>query len=205
MSSRTPSDPFGEPSFADEDVPAGAGLDPDTEALGHMLDGIVSDHMDANRSQALRARHIVEVIHVARARPHVYTHAEGMTAVALAERAVIFDLALRLQLSETAVRDLARTARDAARFLPELWRRAEEGYASLPLVDSALSAVYRLAPPADATPEAKDAAAAGLRELDAAAAGWVLTCTPTGYRSRVSRLADRLDSRGAELRHAVAL
>jgi len=179
--------------------------DSDAEAMRFLLEGIESEQLDANRAHALRARHIAEAIVAARRRPHVYTTADGDTAAAIAESAVVFELALRLQLSEPAVRSLARTADDASRWLPELWRRAEEGYAALALVDAALAAVYRLTPAPDATPEQAAAARAAIRELDAAAAEWSLTCTDAAFRARVRRRADRLDARAAEVRHAVAL
>lgn len=177
----------------------------EAEALGHLLDGIVGDHMDANRRFALRARRIVEAMDVARRHPSIYTVLEGPKAIEIAERAVLFDLSVRLQLTEQSVRGLARTAEDAHLWLPELWRRAEEGYASLTLVESALIGAYRLLPRGDASESDQDAARAAIRELDDAASEWALTCTPASFRSRVTRLAERLDARRADIRHAIAL
>ena len=126
---------------------------PADEYLGYLLDDVVSDHMDANRRLARRAVNIVEAVDFAERHPYVYTTADGELATKIAERAVVFDVSLRLQLGEKAVRDLIRLTRDARRWLPQLWQRAEEGYVALPLVDSALAGAYRLLPAPDATKE----------------------------------------------------
>ncbi|MFB8387303.1 hypothetical protein ACFC3F_09215, partial [Microbacterium sp. NPDC055910] len=101
---------------------------PAEEILGHLLDAALADHMDANRRLALRAGRIVEAIDTAVRHPYVYTSVEGRAGSNLAERAVIVDIALRLQLSERAVQDVARLVRDARTRLPMLWQRAEEGF-----------------------------------------------------------------------------
>ncbi|NLP85049.1 DUF222 domain-containing protein [Microbacterium sp. CFH 90308] len=178
---------------------------PADEYLGYLLDDVVSDHMDANRRLARRAVNIVEAVDFAERRPYVYTTADGELATKIAERAVVFDVSLRLQLGEKAVRDLIRLTRDARRWLPQLWRRAEEGYVALPLVDSTLAGAYRLLPAPDATKEEKDAAAAAVRELDSRADDWAVACTPAGFRSRLARLVEKLDARRADERHAMAL
>ena len=175
------------------------------EALGFLLEGIVSDQYDVNRRMAARARHILEAIEMAKRHPYVYTVSEGPTAIRVAEQAVVFDLSLRLQLSEPAVRDLARVAQNAQTLLPALWARAEEGFAALTLVCAALTGAYRLTPAPGASPEEKAAAADARRQLDAKTADWALTLTPGGFRSRLTRLVDRLDARTAEVRHANAM
>lgn len=187
-----------EDSFPTAPVSAG-------EALGFLLEGIVSDQYDVNRRMAARARHVLEAIEMAKRHPYVYTISEGPTAVQIAEQAVLFDLSLRLQLSEPAVRDLARVARNAQTLLPSLWALAEEGFAALSLVSAALTGAYRLTPAPDASSEEKDASTAALRELDRKTADWVLTVTPAAFRSRLARLVDRLDARTTEVRHANAM
>lgn len=187
-----------EDSFPTAPVSAG-------EVLGFLLEGIVSDQYDVNRRMAARARHVLEAIEMAKRHPYVYTISEGPTAVQIAEQAVLFDLSLRLQLSEPAVRDLARVARNAQTLLPSLWAHAEEGFAALSLVSAALTGAYRLTPAPDASSEEKEAATAALRELDRKTADWVLTVTPAAFRSRLARLVDRLDARTTEVRHANAM
>ncbi|MGX1703592.1 hypothetical protein, partial [Microbacterium sp. NPDC055357] len=120
---------------------------PAEQVLTHLLDAALADHMDANRRLALRAGRIVEAIDTAVRHPYVYTSVEGRAGSNLAERAVIVDIALRLQLSERTVHDVARLVRDARTRLPMLWQRAEEGFLSLSLVESAVTGAARLLPP----------------------------------------------------------
>jgi len=175
------------------------------DVLGYMLDDVVSDQIDANRRLARRALTILEAIDYAERHPYVYTTAEGRLASEIAERAVVFDLSLRLQLSERSVRDLVRLTRDARRWLPRLWQRAEQGFVALPLVDAALAGAYRLLPADDATVTETDAAAEAIRALDTRAEDWAVACTPAAFRSRLARLVEKLDARHADQRHAMAL
>ncbi|MFB8386270.1 DUF222 domain-containing protein [Microbacterium sp. NPDC055910] len=178
---------------------------PAEEILGHLLDAALADHMDANRRLALRAGRIVEAIDTAVRHPYVYTSVEGRAGSNLAERAVIVDIALRLQLSERAVQDVARLVRDARARLPMLWQRAEEGFLSLSLVESAVTGAARLLPPFGACDDERAVSAAALRELDSRAEEWAVTVTPAGFRSRLARLLDTLDARTADARHTAAL
>ncbi|MGX1689176.1 DUF222 domain-containing protein [Microbacterium sp. NPDC055442] len=178
---------------------------PAEEILGHLLDAALADHMDANRRLALRAGRIVEAIDTAVRHPYVYTSVEGRAGSNLAERAVIVDIALRLQLSERAVQDVARLVRDARTRLPMLWQRAEEGFLSLSLVESAVTGAARLLPPFGASDDERAVSAAALRELDSRAEEWAVTVTPAGFRSRLARLLDTLDARTADARHTAAL
>ncbi|MGX1690413.1 DUF222 domain-containing protein [Microbacterium sp. NPDC055442] len=178
---------------------------PAEEILGHLLDAALADHMDANRRLALRAGRIVEAIDTAVRHPYVYTSVEGRAGSNLAERAVIVDIALRLQLSERAVQDVARLVRDARTRLPMLWQRAEEGFLSLSLVESAVTGAARLLPPFGASDDERAVSAAALRELDSRAEEWAVAVTPAGFRSRLARLLDTLDARTADTRHTAAL
>jgi hypothetical protein len=179
-------------------------------ALDDLLNDVVTDQFDANRRVALRAAHIVEAVELARAHPYVYTVETGELAAEYAESAVLFDLSLRLAQSETSLQDAVRICRDARRHLPALWRRAEEGFIAMALVDAALTGVYRLrpgAPSGDVDRDAAEAAdaASAIAELDARASEWAPAVTPGGFRSRLSRLLGRLDARSAEARHAHAM
>jgi hypothetical protein len=178
--------------------------------LDDLLNDVVTDQFDANRRVARRAARIVEAVELARAHPYVYTDEPSALAAEYAEGAVLFDLSLRLAQSETALQDAARICRDARRYLPALWRRAEEGFIAMALVDAALTGVYRLrpgAPSGDAEQDAAEVAIAttAVAELDARTSEWAPAVTPGGFRSRLSRLLGRLDARSPEARHAHAM
>jgi hypothetical protein len=175
------------------------------QLLDHAFDDVQVDQFEINRRDARRARGIAEAVELARRHAYVYSDLPGDAGEAMAERGAYFDMSLRLALSETTLRALAGTARNAARLLPGLWQRATDGFAALSLIDAAITGALRLQPSADATRAEISAAAAAIRELDHAASEWVLTCTPASFRARLARLVERLDARRAEARHAAAL
>jgi hypothetical protein len=175
------------------------------QLLDHAFDDVHVDQVEINRRDARRARGIAEAVELARRHAYVYSDLPGDAGEAMAERGAYFEMSLRLALSETTLRALAGTARNAARLLPGLWQRATDGFAALSLIDAATTGALRLQPAPDATRAEISAAAAATRELDDAASEWVLTCTPASFRARLARLVDRLDARRAEARHATAM
>src|SRR5688572_8352397 len=114
------------PLFEDEEPP------PSTNALlvvTGVLDGVLADQMETHRRAARRAAGVVDAVVLARRYPHVFTELTGDAGVEMAERAVLFDVALRLQITEHQVRNMAHTAETAQGRLPWLWQRALDGFA----------------------------------------------------------------------------
>lgn len=175
------------------------------ESLGFLLDDLQVDQFAVFQREARHAAGIAEAIEIARRHPYVYTDIVGADSEAMAERGVLFDLALRLHVSEQSLRALAYTASTAAESLPLLWRRALDGFAPIRLVDAVVMGVARLQAPVDASPEQIAEAAAAIAELDLAASEWMVSCTPAAFRARLKRLLERLDARAADVRHAAAM
>lgn len=114
---------------------------------------------------------------------------------------MLIEVSLRVQLAANRARDLAHVAVTAARDLPELWRRALEGFAPFALVEATVSALTALRAPAGATDADASAAADAIALVDAQAATWVLSVSPGAFRRRLRVLVDRLDPRAASVRH----
>lgn len=186
--------------FIDEEtgsVPQTAG-----DVLGILLDDLTCLDQDANRRAALQAERIAEVIEFARRHPEIYTPDADPD---MAERAVVLELSMRLRLAETRIRELRSAAEDAQRRLPLLWERARDGFASMQVVTSVVSAAIALASPADAPAEVRDAEARALAQLDEAVSDWVITCSPAAIRQRTRKLIDRLVGDAAVRRHTRAM
>ncbi|HWI30312.1 MAG TPA: DUF222 domain-containing protein [Microbacterium sp.] len=170
-----------------------------------VLDDVVADRMETNRRAARLAAGIVDAIALARRNPFIFTELTGGPASEIAERAVILDVALRLQVTEHEVRNLAHVAETAQQNLPWLWRRALDGFALFSLLETTVTGLLRLAVREDADAEERAAAAEARAIVDAATSEWVVTCTPATFRRRLNTLLDRLDPRSADVRHADAL
>src|SRR4051794_35519293 len=117
-----------DPPFEDEHPPP-----PDASlVVTGVLDGVLADQMETHRRAAHRAAGIADAIQLARRNPQVFTDSPGDVGVQIAERAVLFDVALRLQVTENQVRNMAHPAETAQADLPWLWRRAVDGFAPFP-------------------------------------------------------------------------
>ncbi|CDJ99005.1 putative HNH endonuclease [Microbacterium sp. C448] len=175
------------------------------ESLGFLFDDLQGDQFASIRHDARRAAGIAEAIEIARRHPYVYTDIVGRDGEDLAERGVLLDLSLRLNVSEQTLRSHAYTASAASESLPWLWRRALDGFAPLVLVDAVVAGAARLRAADGASPEEIAEAESAIAELDAATSEWVLSCTRAAFRARLKRLLERLDTRRSEVRHAAAM
>jgi hypothetical protein len=169
------------------------------------LDDLQCADIDLNRYAARRAAQVADAVALARRNPEVYVRECGQDAAEQAERAAIFDISLRLKRSEDDVRSELSIVQTAMRQLPTLWRHARDGFVSMYLVSRTVGALRRLSAPADATDEQRDAERAAARCLDEATSEWAFSCSPTNFLRRLRRLADRLDTEPAEVRHARAM
>lgn len=167
-----------------------------------LLDDLTCTDNEALRQAVRRSERIVETIKLARRHPEIYTHDAD---VAVAERAVVLDIALRLHISEDQVRATAHTAEWAMAHLPNLWTQAHDGFASLRQIQQAMSLLTPLEPPVDAPAEVVDQVHAVYSAVDEAAAGWVLTCPPEAFRRRLKALVDRISGDLAARRHTRAM
>ncbi|MFT4158061.1 MAG: DUF222 domain-containing protein, partial [Microbacterium sp.] len=157
---------------------------------------------EVNRVAARRAERVVEVVAFARSHPEVYTRDAD---VHMAERAAIFDIALRLRITEDQVRYLYGSTSWAMGWLPALWQQARDGFATIRQVDQVRECLHPVQIPVDASPDAVDELAAVTATVDAAAAEWVLDCAPETFRRKVKRLVDSACGDTASRRHARAL
>lgn len=178
-------------------VPRSAG-----DVLGVLLDDVTCSEVDANRYAARQAQRVVEAVQFARRHPEIYTIDAD---VQLAERAVVLELSLRLRISQERVREVCVVAETAARDLPLLWQRARDGFASMHNVGVIVTAAGPLASAVGAPREVRDAEAAALSRLDAAAHEWVLTCSSAVLRQRAKKLVDRITGDTAARRHTRAM
>lgn len=169
------------------------------------LDDLQCADIDLNRYAARRAAQIADAVALARRNPEVYLHECGAGAADEAERAVIFDISLRLKRSEEDVQSELLVVRTAVRQLPTLWSHARDGFVSMHLVSRAVGALARLRAPHGATQEQQDAERAAARRIDEATSEWAFSCSPANFLRRLRRLADRLDPEPAEVRHTRAL
>ncbi|CAH0214324.1 HNH endonuclease signature motif containing protein [Microbacterium sp. Bi121] len=161
--------------------------------------------IDLNRYAARRAGQIADAVALARRNPEVYVLECGPDAADEAERALIFDISLRLKRSEDDVRAELSVVQTAMRQLPNLWHHARDGFVSMHLVSRAVWALRRLRAPVNATPEQRDAARAAAHRIDEETSEWAFTCSPANFLRRLRRLADRLDQEPREVRHARAV
>jgi len=170
-----------------------------------ILDGLQEDDVALNQRAVRRAERIVEVVELARRHPEIYAVGDGPEDAGHARRSVFFDVAVRLQISESEARNLECTASTAAEHLPLLWEHARDGFVSLRFVEAAVSAVLRLRAPGGADRIAQEYAAEAIGLIDRAASGWALHVPVSTFRRRVTVLADRLDPTPPERRHVRGL
>lgn len=161
--------------------------------------------IDLNRYAARRAAQIADAVALARRNPEVFVAECGADAGDEAERAVIFDISLRLKRSEDDVRAELAMVQTAMRLLPNLWHHARDGFVSMHLVSRTVWALGRLRAPFAATDEQIAAEQAAARRVDEATSEWAFSCSPENFMRRLRRLVDRLDPEPAEVRHARAL
>lgn len=169
------------------------------------LDDLQCADIDLNRYAARRAAQIADAVALARRNPQVYVPESGPDAADLAERAVVFDIALRLKRSEEDVQSELMVVRRAMTQLPTLWSHARDGFVSMHLVGRVVGGLIRLRAPHGATQERLDAEREAARRIDEATSEWAFSCSPTNFLRRLRRLLDRLDPEPAEVRHARAL
>lgn len=112
-------------------------------ALGYFFGRAEEEQYDLQRRAAARAARIAEAISFARLNPEIYALAGDSDPRATAERCAILEASARLLLSEQQVRSLAATASDAQDALPQLWRLALEGFATIAQIEAAVALLPR--------------------------------------------------------------
>ncbi|KDA06182.1 hypothetical protein DC31_12845 [Microbacterium sp. CH12i] len=160
--------------------------------------------VDLNRYDANRAARIADAVALARRNPGVYVHEVGSDAADLAERAAVFDIAMRLKSSEAYVKSVLFVARDAMSHLPALWSHARDGFVSMYLVERTVGALLKVRAPARATREEHDAEREATRLIDEATSDWAFTCSPSTFLRRLRTLVERLAPESPEVEHARA-
>ncbi|GAB6856896.1 HNH endonuclease signature motif containing protein [Microbacterium xylanilyticum] len=167
-----------------------------------LLDRLQEDDVAINRRAAARAEGIVEAVALTRRHPEIYTVGDRPDDLGHAVRAVVFDIALRLQVSENEVRSLLCTAETAREHLPLLWEHARDGLVGLRFVEAAVGAALRLRAPDGADAAAREYVAEAIGLVDRAASGWALHLPVGAFRRRLKVLVARLDPTPAERQHA---
>lgn len=177
------------------------------DAIDLMLSAVERDHVDAQRWAVRRASAIADALAQARRRPWLFTVSDGGSDVESAERAALFDLALRLHLSEDQIRRLSFVADTVRERLPEMWRHANEGMVAWTMLDAVTTLAHTVDEPDQRFDHAELAARRTtlLRELDSLASDWALTLTPAAFRGRLRRLRLRWDADDGSARHARAM
>jgi len=173
-----------------------------TTVVSWLLNDLVEDDVAINRRAARRMVRIQAVVDHARRHPEVYTVGDGPDDAEHATRSAVFEVSLRLQISETEVRRLLTTAETAQEMLPLLWESAQDGFVSLRCVEAATGAVRRLRAPINATAEQRAEAAEAIDLVDRACTAWAMSLSPAAFRRRVHALTARLDPAPAEQKHA---
>ncbi|WP_426181950.1 HNH endonuclease [Microbacterium sp. TWP3-1-2b2] len=167
------------------------------------LDDLQCADVDLNRHEAMRSARIADAVALARRNPQVYVHhTTDKDAVDQAERATVFDIALRLRCSEDYVRGVLFTAEQAMAHLPLLWQQAKDGFVSMYLVGRTVGALARVRADVGAPEEERELEREAMRVIDEAASEWALSCPPATFLRRLRTLVDRLDPVGPSERHA---
>ena len=146
------------------------------------------------RASAVLMRSVDEALREAQAHPSVFVPA-GLSerdAVEFAVRAAIADLAVRLNLSESAVRNHRETARNLRERMPQLWGWFCQGEVSTQNAVEAAALVADL-------PEEHWA------EFDSRLLGPAKTLTPARFTARARAVRERLFAQDAAERHQRAL
>ncbi|WP_448711080.1 HNH endonuclease signature motif containing protein [Microbacterium profundi] len=165
------------------------------------LDDLQCADVDLNRYEARRSARIADAVALARRNPEVYVRGTDKDALGQAERAAVFDIALRLRCSEEYVRGVLFTAEQAMAHLPLLWQQARDGFVSMYLVGRTVGALARVRADFGASEEELDLEREAMRLIDEAASEWALSCPPAAFARRLRTLVDRLDPVGAAERH----
>ncbi|WP_033104955.1 HNH endonuclease signature motif containing protein [Microbacterium profundi] len=165
------------------------------------LDDLQCADVDLNRYEARRSARIADAVALARRNPEVYVRGTDKDALGQAERAAVFDIALRLRCSEEYVRGVLFTAEQAMAHLPLLWQQARDGFVSMYLVGRTVGALARVRADFGASEEELDLEREAMRLIDQAASEWALSCPPAAFARRLRTLVDRLDPVGAAERH----
>jgi len=173
-----------------------------TTVVSWLLNDLVEDDVAINRRAARRMVRIQAVVDHARRHPEVYTVGDGPDDAEHATRSAVFEVSLRLQISETEVRRLLTTADTAQELLPLLWESAEDGFVSMRCVEAAAGAVLRLRAPVGATVEQREYAAEAIELVDRACTSWAMSLPAAAFRRRLHALVARLDPTPAEQQHA---
>lgn len=166
------------------------------------MDDLQCADVDLNRHEARRSSRIADAVALARRNPEVYVHhITDKDAVAQAERAAVFDIALRLRCSEEYVRGVLFTAEQAMSHLPLLWQQAKDGFVSMYLVGRTVGALARVRADVGASEDELELEREAMRLIDQAASDWARSCPPATFLRRLRTLVDRLDPVGVEKRH----
>lgn len=165
------------------------------DVIRRTLDDAESRQWAASREQALLVVAVGETVATARAHPEIYVpHRPGAIvcdadAVTFSERAAVFDLAVRLHLSEQTVRCHLHIAETLDHKLPMLRDRFIAGVAPYLQVRSAVEALATMADPA------------ALSRYDAELADAACRLAPGAFRRRAIRLAAKLAAEPLQERH----
>lgn len=165
------------------------------EVLGLLFGDVERFQYGLNRAASHRASAIADAIAFARAHPLIYALPGDEDPSATAERCAVMEAALRFQLSENAVRNLAFTANEAQAHLPLLWHAAWEGAVPIAHVEAALAHLARFT----------GRHAEALETFDRVLSGLALDCSPAVFRAKAKRLAEKLAPVDAVTEHAEAL
>ena len=178
------------------------------EGLALLLDDAESQHIEATQRAVGRASRITDAIELAAANPWIYAGV-ARDAVAIAERAAVFEIAARLHLPEPQVRGMVSVVRIARADLPALWAVACKGFAAFAYVEGAVAAIVALRPAPGADQATTAASADAIATFDAKVAEVASALSLTAFRARVRRLVEQLAALlgvdAASWRHATAM
>jgi hypothetical protein len=179
------------------DAAAGDASGVDEQRLGDLLQRAEV----LTRAAAAAAASQVSAIHfailAAKRTPGVYipadTRLSGREVIVFAERAAVFDLAMRLAMSENTVRAHFHMADTLIRRLPRVWRHFRDGL--IPLVNARTAAQTAYTLPADPATD---------RLLDEALADAARTLTPAKFSTKARVTRERIHPTDPAVRHEQA-
>jgi hypothetical protein len=162
------------------------------EVIGLGLDAAEEATVRLGRDAAAQMSAIRQVLVDAARYPEVYVHdPTAKDAVDFAVRGAVFDLATRLRMSETTVRNLGYQAEILISRLPGVWQDFRDGLVPIPNARTAAETVTTL--PHDDP---------GLWAVfDAEATPLAVELNPARFRDRVRRIRERLHPRPVTERH----
>jgi hypothetical protein len=181
--------PFDDHWYSDPWIPTS------DEVIGLGLDAAEEASVRLGRDAAAQMSAIRQVLVDAARYPEVYVHdASAKDAVDFAVRGAVFDLATRLQMSETTVRNLGYQAEILITRLPGVWQAFRDGMVPVGTARTAAEVVTTL-PDDDPTLWAA---------FDADVTPLATTLNPARFRDRARRIRERLHPRPVAERHADA-